>query len=140
MPSNKQIYKVIDGKVERVSAEPVWEMHQTILYPLSILNLNYGDVNMEFEDTCSGETFLAISRPLVVCHSTAGYYIGQKEPCGAPLSRLSGYYSTDLLAQAALANGWPLHYAVENKPLIEALVAGGVLAISGQGKATRTAP
>lgn len=73
------------------------------------------------EDTATGELFDPTELPIRVCSSAAGYYIGQLEPCGAPYSRLSGYYKTSGDAEMALNLGWPDRAADENKELMKQL-------------------
>lgn len=47
-----------------------------------------------------------LNRPLQVCQSNAGYYIGTMSMEGEPISRESvEYYKTQLEANNALANG-----------------------------------
>lgn len=60
------------------------------------------DTTAVYEDTVTGEPFIAADLPLQVCMSAAGYYIGQLEPCGCPFDRHSGYFPTKEAAQAEL--------------------------------------
>ena len=82
---------------------------------------------MKFRDTCSNKEVDSDDLPIQVCSSAAGYYIGQLEPCGAPYSRLSGYFRTHELADDALKNGWTDRGADENKEVVEGLKKKGVL-------------
>jgi len=79
----------------------------------------------KLKDTVTDEEFDPAELPVQVCGSAAGYYIGQLEPCGAPFSRLSGYYKTFGDAEKALKAGWPDRGADENKTLVRGLVAAG---------------
>jgi hypothetical protein len=81
----------------------------------------------EYRDTCTDEPFKPEDLPVQVCMSAAGYYIGQLEPCGAPFSRLSGYFKTRAEAEKALDNGWKDRGAEENKPVLDALEKAGKL-------------
>ena len=82
---------------------------------------------MKCKDTYSGEEFDPTERPVQVCKSFAGYYIGQLEPCGAPYCRLSDYYKTSEEAEEALATNWPDRGADENKEIVEGLIKKGKL-------------
>lgn len=82
---------------------------------------------MKLKDTMTDEEFDPAELPVRVCHSAAGYYIGQLEPCGAPYSRLSDcYYRTREQAERALAKGFPTG-RMENEKLEEELKEKGVL-------------
>jgi len=80
---------------------------------------------MIFRDTCSDEEVDSDDLPIQVCMSAAGYYIGQLEPCGAPFSRLSGYFKTRKEAEKELQHGWLCRGAEENKPVLEGLEKSG---------------
>ena len=82
---------------------------------------------MKLKDTLTDEEFDSDDLPIRVCHSAAGYYIGQLEPCGAPFDRLSGYYKTREEAEKALKAGWPDRGADENKKVVEGLEKAGKL-------------
>lgn len=82
---------------------------------------------MKFTDTLTDEEFDSDDLPIKVCHSMAGYYIGQLEPCGAPFDRLSGYFKTSEEAEKALKQGWGLRNAPENEKVISELVKVGKL-------------
>jgi hypothetical protein len=73
---------------------------------------------MKFKDTMTDEEVDSSDLPIQVCHSHAGYYIGQLEPCGAPFSRLSGYYRTKDEAEKALKEGWAFRDALENRGIL----------------------
>lgn len=82
---------------------------------------------MKFRDTITDEEVDSDDLPVQVCSSAAGYYIGQLEPCGAPFSRLSGYYKTREDAEKELRSGWADRGADENKEIIAGLKKKGVL-------------
>lgn len=85
-----------------------------------------------FTDTATDAPFLGVDRPVGVCRSAAGYYIGQMEPCGVPLSRLSDIYYTSFdEADKALHEGWP-GGRMENKRLELELLAIGAIAQAGK--------
>lgn len=75
-----------------------------------------------FKDTMTDEEVDSDDLPVRVCHSNAGYYIGQLEPCGAPYSRLSGYYKTSEAAEMDLIRGWVDRGAEENKEVVAGLI------------------
>ena len=77
----------------------------------------------EFRDTVTSEIYIPEDLELQVCHSAAGYYIGQREPCGVPFSRLSDYYKTETEASNALRDGFKWRMATENVWLIKAIEA-----------------
>ena len=79
----------------------------------------------KIEDTCTGELFDPEELPVQVCMSAAGYYIGQLEPCGAPFSRLSGYYKKREDAERELKSCWADRGADENKELVKGLKEKG---------------
>jgi hypothetical protein len=83
-----------------------------------------------FDDTVTGELFDPEDLKIEVLSSAAGYYIGQLEPCGAPFSRLSGYFKKLKEAEQALAKGWGLRGNLENEALIKSLDRNGKLKVS----------
>ena len=69
--------------------------------------------------------------PISICHSAAGYYVGQMEPCGLPYSRLSDYYRTPEEAKLGMISGWAVRLNLENDALIQALAEAGRIALFG---------
>jgi hypothetical protein len=87
---------------------------------------------MKFKDTMTDEECDSDDLPIQVCHSFAGYYIGQLEPCGAPYDRLSDYFKTKEDAEKALSQGWSDRDAMENKEVIKGLVKKGKIKSSNK--------
>jgi len=79
----------------------------------------------KFKDTLTDEEYDSDDLPVQVLSSAAGYYIGQLEPCGAPFSRLSGYYRKREDAERELQSGWADRGAMENEKMVEGLKASG---------------
>jgi len=79
----------------------------------------------EFRDTVSDEPYNSEDLEIEVLMSAAGYYVGQLEPCGAPFSRLSGYYKTRELAEIALREGWPERTGIECGQISDELERNG---------------
>ncbi len=79
----------------------------------------------EYRDTVTDEPYEPEDLEIQVLSSAAGYYVGQLEPCGAPFSRLSGYYKTRELAETALSEGWPERSGIECGPLNDELEKAG---------------
>jgi hypothetical protein len=84
-------------------------------------------MGVKFRDTCTDEEVDSDDLPVQVLSSAAGYYIGQLEPCGAPFSRLSGYFKKREEAEKALRLGWTDRGADENKKVVAGLEAAGKL-------------
>lgn len=82
-------------------------------------------MGLKLKDTMTDEEFDTDDLPIQVLSSAAGYYIGQLEPCGAPFSRLSGYYKKREEAERELKSGWIDRGADENKKVVEGLKAKG---------------
>jgi hypothetical protein len=82
-------------------------------------------MGMKLRDTCTDEEFDSDDLPVQVLSSAAGYYIGQLEPCGAPFSRLSGYYKKWGDAERELMSGWSDRGADENMKVVGGLKAKG---------------
>ena len=79
----------------------------------------------KFKDTLTDEEYDSDDLLVQVLSSAAGYYIGQLEPCGAPFSRLSGYYRKREDAERELQSGWADRGAMENEKMVEGLKASG---------------
>jgi hypothetical protein len=86
---------------------------------------------MKLKDTMTDEEFDSDDLPVQVLSSAAGYYIGQLEPCGAPFSRLSGYYKKREDAESDLQSGWADRGAAENKQGVAGLKAAGKIKEAG---------
>lgn len=82
-------------------------------------------MGMKLKDTLTDEEFDSDDLPVQVLSSAAGYYIGQLEPCGAPFSRLSGYYKKREDAEHELESGWIDRGAMENEKVVKSLKAKG---------------
>lgn len=84
-------------------------------------------MSTEYRDTITGDPYAPEDLPIVVCMSAAGYYVGQLEPCGAPFSRLSGYFKTREDAEKHLSEGWVSRECEENKSIEDRLKKAGKL-------------
>jgi len=88
----------------------------------------------ELRDTATDEVFNPEDLEIEVLMSSAGYYIGQLEPCGVPYSRLSGYFKTRDEAEKAMGSQWKSRTGIECEHVYDNLENSGKLKRSGNGR------